>query len=89
MDLAFASNETSATLQCIVNTIDRLIVNLVIKWSHPLDAIVNISQKMIAFDPQLTSSAGQYSCLASINIDDINFIIQNTSTFNFTLQGKY
>lgn len=89
MDIALNSNETLATMQCITGTIDRLIVNPVLEWVYPSDAlIVSSTSNNLTFNPLLTSSAGQYACTASISIDSINFIIQNSSTLNFTLQSK-
>ncbi|XP_019853876.1 PREDICTED: hemicentin-1-like [Amphimedon queenslandica] len=87
VDISLSSNGTLATVQCITSTIDRLIANPVLEWSYPSDAlIVSSTANSLTFNPLLTSSAGQYACTASIIIDSINFIIQNSSTLNFTLQ---
>lgn len=96
VDLVYTNTSSQQYLLCTISTVNRLIVLPSLRWVYPIHGPYSLSstttttvEALLMLDHQNTSSAGQYGCLATLTIDQINVTVTSISSYyNVTLQSK-
>ena len=95
IDLTYTNTSSQQYLLCTVSTVNRLIVVPTLRWVYPIHGPYSLSStttttvEALTLDHQNTSSAGQYGCLATLTVDQINVTVTSISSYyNVTLQSK-
>ena len=81
------------TIVWIKDSFNSLLVSNDLNTISVLSVLSNISDTMysltLLFSSLNTSDAGQYTCQATITVNDINVTLTNTSVLALPLQRKY
>ena len=91
------------SLICTVTVVEYLIVNPQVQWKRQNGSIIGssnpsvmisvvvfgvLSTHNVTFTPLKTSSAGQYTCMASINIPYLPLSLNNSASTSVFVQSK-
>ena len=83
----------SHTLQCTVTEIPHLAVRPTVELTGPGGSLVTTAMGLMVnntahVDPVRTSDAGQYTCMASVNIPSVSVDVSGQSSSTLTVQSK-
>ena len=83
----------NTSLQCSASVANGLVVKPLLELLSPNGTVLASLQNdtlTYLFSPLLLSDEGQYSCIATINIPEINITgLQKSSNTNITVVGKF